>query len=69
MAYHPIIENNQKVTVEIPNVYKFDGVVVGLSQNGLVPIYIVECTDGFLPNETYNYKFCTIPLSYIKTNS
>lgn len=65
MIDHQDYENNLDVTIDIPNVYKFDGKIVGISSRNIIPIYIVECTDGFLPNETYPYKVAGIPMSYI----
>jgi len=43
----------------------FDGKIVGMVSNGLVPIYIVECLDNSLPNETYPYRFAALPLTEI----
>jgi len=43
----------------------FKGKIVGKSQSGLIPHYIVECLDGFIPNEVYGYKFLSIPVSEI----
>ena len=43
----------------------FEGKIVGKSSTGLIPNYIVECTDGTLPNEVYRYKFVSLPLSEI----
>jgi hypothetical protein len=43
----------------------FDGKIVGKSSSGLMPYYIVECIDGTLPNEVYNYKFVSLPLTEI----
>ena len=43
----------------------FEGRIVGRSQSGLIPSYIVECMDGFIPNEVYGYKFVSMPLSEI----
>lgn len=41
---------------------------VGLGSSGLLPYYIVECLDNTLPNETYPYKFVSMPLSEIFTD-
>lgn len=44
----------------------FSGKVVGKSgSSGLLTWYIIECMDGVLPNEIYNYKFVSLPLSEI----
>ena len=43
----------------------FEGRIVGKSSSGLIPYYIVECIDGTLPNEVYNYKFVSLPLTEI----
>ena len=43
----------------------FDGKIVGKSSSGLLPYYIVECMDETLPNETYQYKFVSLPLTEI----
>jgi hypothetical protein len=53
------------VRVEIPNVYSFNGKIVGVGTDGISPLYIIECIDGFLPNETYKYKVCMMPLAYL----
>lgn len=37
--------------------------VVGQSTNGLITSYIVECLDGTFPNDTYKYKFVSLPVS------
>lgn len=41
------------------------GRVVGISSSNLIKHYIVECLDGFIPNETYNYKFFSVPVTEI----
>ena len=38
---------------------------IGKSSSGLLPYYIVECMDETLPNETYQYKFVSLPLTEI----
>lgn len=60
------LKNGTKVVATIPNLYTFKGTIVGISSNGILPIYIVECNDGFLPNETYAYSSCSMPVSYLK---
>lgn len=57
---------NQEVIVEIPNLYRFKGVIVGLATTGIEQTHIVKCTDGFIPNDTYAYDTATIPLCYIE---
>lgn len=43
----------------------FEGKIVGKGSSGLLPYYIIECTDGTLPNGTYQFKFVSLPLSEI----
>lgn len=55
-----------KVVVNIEGVYKFEGEIVGLAYDGpLYNTYIVQCTDGFLPNKTYSFVCCLMPDCYI----
>ena len=60
----PELKDGIEVSVRIGET-SFDGKIVGKSSTGLNPSYIVECTDGALPNEVYSYKFVSIPLSEI----
>jgi hypothetical protein len=62
----PQLEYNQEVICKIGSEYSFTGKIVGLAHEGILPSYIVECLDGFIPNETYKYKTCIIPLCYIE---
>ena len=64
-ANYPNIADGTLVRVEIPSVYAFDGKIVGLGANDINQTHLVECTDGFLPNETYPYKVCSMPLCYL----
>ena len=61
----PILENETLVSARIGD-SKFDGKVVGLSNTGLIKIYIIECLDNTLPNDIYPYKFCTLPLTELE---
>ena len=63
----PQLENGTEVKVRIHVDTYFPGKVVGLGSTGLLPYYIVECLDNTLPNETYPYKFVSMPLSEIFT--
>ena len=60
----PELTNGVEVSVRIGE-STFDGKIVGKSSSGLMPYYIVECIDGTLPNEVYNYKFVSLPLTEI----
>ena len=57
---------NQKVIVDIPNHYTFNGIIVGEASTGIEQTHIVKCTDGFIPNDTYKYDTTVVPLCYIK---
>ena len=61
---HPQIEDGTDVSARVGEI-EFQGRVVGQSLTGLVPFYIIECLDGRLPNETYGYKFVSLPVSEI----
>jgi hypothetical protein len=60
----PELTDGVEVSVRIGE-STFDGKIVGKSSSGLMPYYIVECIDGTLPNEVYNYKFVSLPLTEI----
>ncbi len=60
----PELKDGVEVNVRIGGT-TFDGKIVGKSSSGLMPYYIVECTDGTLPNKVYEYKFVSLPLSEI----
>ena len=60
----PELTDGVEVSVRIGD-STFDGKIVGKSSSGLVPWYIVECIDGTLPNEIYNYKFVSLSLTEI----
>jgi hypothetical protein len=60
----PELADGVEVSVRIGE-STFDGKIVGKSSSGLMPYYIVECIDGTLPNEVYNYKFVSLPLTEI----
>jgi hypothetical protein len=60
----PELTDGVEVSVRIGD-STFDGKIVGKSSSGLVPWYIVECIDGTLPNEVYNYKFVSLSLTEI----
>lgn len=62
----PELTDGTEVNVRIGEM-TFEGKIVGKGSSGLVPYYIVECTDGTLPNEVYGYKFVSLPLSEIFT--
>jgi hypothetical protein len=61
----PQLKSGQKVNVRLPEDKYFEAQVVGLGSSGILPYYIVECLDGQFPNETYEYKFMSIPVSEI----
>lgn len=65
---HPCIVDGTEVEVRLGD-GSFQGKVVGQSSTGLIPYYIVECTDGTLPNKTYEYKFTSVPVSEIFVKS
>ena len=60
------LQDGLQVIVKIDKETQFKGKIVGNAINGLLPFYIVECTDNFLPNETYPYKVASVPLSNIQ---
>ena len=60
------LEANKEVLVDIPNLYKFKGIIVGKATNGIEQNHIVRCVDGFIPNDTYAYDTVSMPLCYIK---
>lgn len=43
----------------------FNGKIVGMGSAGIIPMYVVECLDGTLPNDFYKYKFISLPLTEI----
>jgi hypothetical protein len=60
----PELEDGVEVNVRVGQV-TFEGKIVGKSSGGLIPNYIVECMDGAYPNEVYDYKCMSVPLSEI----
>ena len=64
----PQLKNGQKVNVRLPEDKQFLAQVVGLGSSDILPFYIVECLDGQFPNETYEYKFMSVPVSEIFFN-
>lgn len=60
----PELADGVEVNVRIGS-ETFDGKIVGKSSNGILPHYIIECIDGTLPNEVYNYKYVSLPISEI----
>ena len=60
----PELTDGTEVTCRIGK-SNFDGKIVGKSSSGLLPYYIVECMDETLPNDVYNYKFVSLPLTEI----
>ena len=62
---------NDLVIVEIPNSYKFEGRVVGKGIENVYNSFIIECTDGFIPNEIYKFTTVIVLSTFmkIKTNS
>ena len=60
----PELTDGTEVTFRVVD-NTFNGKIVGKSSDGLMPYYIVECTDGSFPNEMYKYKFLSLPLSEI----
>lgn len=62
LSEHQVLENDSKVKVKVGKDF-FQGKIVGQGSACPNPIYLVECTDGFIPNETYQYKTCVMALS------
>lgn len=62
----PPFENGQRVMCRVGDAYSFVGKIIGIANEGILPSYIVECLDGFIPNETYRYKSCIMPMCYIE---
>jgi hypothetical protein len=60
----PELKDGIEVNVRVGQV-TFEGKIVGKSSCGLIPNYIVECMDGLIPNEVYDYKFVSVPISEI----
>ena len=44
----------------------FNGIVIGKANNSISESYIIQCTDGFIPNDAYEYSTSVIPLVFIK---
>ncbi len=61
----PILTDGTEVDVRIGDNTMFNGKIVGLGTAGIIPMYVVECLDGTLPNDTYEYKFISLPLTEI----
>lgn len=63
-----ILEMNTPVIVDINNdgTGTFKGFVVGKATTDISQMYIVKCTDGALPNDSYPYDTCVIPLCCLK---
>lgn len=61
----PQLEDGVEVQGRITQDNFFNGKIVGVGSSGLMPYYIVECTDGTFPSEVYPYKFLSLPLSEI----
>jgi hypothetical protein len=54
--------NGTLVTVDINHRdIKFKGKVVGKATTDITESHIVECIDGYIPNETYPYAVCVMP--------
>lgn len=60
----PILTDGTEVNVRIGNTM-FNGKIVGLGTSGIIPMYVVECLDGTLPNDVYKYKFVSLPVTEI----
>lgn len=60
----PILTDGTEVDVRIGD-KMFNGKIVGLGTAGIIPMYVVECLDGTLPNDVYKYKFISLPLTEI----
>ena len=43
-----------------------EGIVIGRGTLGVIDGYIIQCTDGQVPNETYGYGAFTTPGDTIK---
>lgn len=65
LVNHPTLENNQEVKCRLGDGNFFKGKIVGISSTGLISNYIVECIDGTFPNNIYEYKFLSLPISEI----
>lgn len=63
----PVLEQSQRVVVNMPEYGEVYGIIVGVSSNDseVYPFYIVECIDGRFPNESYNYTTFVAPLTLI----
>jgi len=66
IAKLPQFKYGTQVICKVGDAYSFIGKIVGLANEGPLPSYIVECMDGFIPNETYCYKTCIMPMCYIE---
>ena len=55
----------QKVETVIDGV-QVQGIIVGKATTGISQSMIVECTCGFIPNETYPYTHFVMPSSLLK---
>ena len=62
----PVLEDETSVMADIPGIGLVGCVVVGIATNaGPYPMYIVRCTDGTFPNDTYKYPTFVFPLSQL----
>jgi hypothetical protein len=62
----PPFKYGDQVICKVGDTYSFIGKITGLANESPLPSYIVECIDGFIPNETYGYKSCIMPMCYIE---
>jgi hypothetical protein len=49
------MEYGTKVIVSTSD-YIFEGIIVGQASAGITNTWLVECTDGFIPNLAYPYE-------------
>lgn len=59
------LKKDTQVRVSIHPGLEFKGKIVGVATTDITQTHIIECTDGTLPNEVYQYNTCVAPLSTI----
>lgn len=62
LSEYPALENETVVKVKVGDDI-FQGKIVGQGAACPNPLYLVECTDGFIPSDIYPYKTGVFPLS------
>ena len=59
------LPKDTKVKVSFPGL-DLEGIIVGKATTDITQTYIIKCTNGAIPNDTYDYDVCVAPLSLIR---